>query len=57
MTKYTEVQIIKHALQHYIKREGAEEKDIKREKELLDEYTRKAELLKERYRIRSKEVE
>lgn len=33
--KYREAQIIKHALQHYIKRDGANSKDVDREKILL----------------------
>lgn len=37
MTKYKKLQIIKHALQCYIRREGASEKDIDSEKQLLSE--------------------
>ena len=34
-TYYTDIQIIKHALQFYIKRSDANEKDLEKEKKLL----------------------
>lgn len=37
MTKYKKLQIIKHALQYYIQREGATVRDKAAEKHLLDE--------------------
>ena len=46
------LQIIKHALQHYILRDGASEKDILKEKRLLNEVTGKVENLKEQYKIK-----
>jgi len=52
MKKYVEVQIIKHALARYIERPEATEKDIGREKELLDKYTEIVNYLKEKYRIK-----
>jgi len=52
MTFYKQVQIIKHALMHYIERPGATEKEIEEEKKVLDIFKDKAESLKERYRIK-----
>ncbi len=49
--KYKELQIIKHSLQHYIKRKNAPEKDIEGEKRLLEKITDEVERLKEKYRI------
>lgn len=51
MNQYTETQIIKHALQSYINRPGATEKELIHEKTVLKKYTEKAERLKKRYRI------
>lgn len=51
MTKYKKLQIIKHALQYYIQREGAPEKDINTEKLLLAEITEEAQKLQEFYEI------
>lgn len=51
MNQYMESQIIKHALQRYIKREGATEKEITQEKTVLKKYVEEAERLKKRYRI------
>ena len=34
-SKYVRLHIMKHALEHYIKREGASEKDIRQEKKVL----------------------
>lgn len=36
-SEYVRLHIMKHALEHYIKREGASEKDIRQEKKVLDE--------------------
>lgn len=41
MTKYKKLQIIKHALQYYIQREGASEKDVNAERRLLAEIEEK----------------
>lgn len=49
--KYKELQIIKHALQHYVKRPDASEKDIQTELNLLGKITEDVERLKERYGI------
>ena len=37
---YKHLQIIKHALQHYVGREDADKKDIETEKRLLKKITR-----------------
>jgi len=37
--KYKQMQIVKHALQHYIKREGASEHDVMVEQNLLKKVT------------------
>ena len=47
MTEYKELQIVKHALQHYIKREGADPADIVTEKRLLAEIERRIEWRRE----------
>lgn len=52
MKQYVKLQIIKHALQHYIQRPGASEKDITQEKRLLDEVNEETEELKLRYNIK-----
>lgn len=52
MKEYKKLQIIKHALRHYIERPDAEPKDIATEKRLLDEVTEDVNDLKERYRIK-----
>lgn len=49
MTKYKKLQIIKHALQYYIQREGASQKDVDTERRLLTEI--EAEVAKETVRI------
>lgn len=51
MTEYKEAQIIKHALQYYINRSGADEKDLITEKQLLREWEDEVERLKCRNRI------
>lgn len=52
MKEYKKLQIFKHALQHYIKREGATEKDINQEKKLLDEVTEEVDNMRECYGIK-----
>lgn len=49
--KYKELQIIKHSLQHYIKRPNASVKDIEQEKRLLEKITHEVNEMKERYEI------
>ena len=49
MTRYKELQIIKHALQHYIQREGATQKDLEAEKRLLTKIEGAVDDLKEKY--------
>ncbi|WP_167553113.1 hypothetical protein [Evansella clarkii] len=51
MSEYTRLQIIKHALQYYIKRPEACEKDVEKEKKLLNKVTSEIEYLKEKYGI------
>ncbi len=51
MNQYTETQIIKHALQVYIKRPDATEKELSQERTVLKKYSQEAEKLKSRYRI------
>jgi len=52
MTEYTELQIIKHALEYYIQRPEATEKDVAREKLALEEVKRRVEWRKEKYGIK-----
>lgn len=54
MSEYKETQIIKHALQSYIKRTDATEKEVEEEKRLLKKYTDRAKALKEKYGIGNK---
>lgn len=51
MKEYKKKQIIKHALQYYIKRQDADEKDIRQEQALLDSIVEDVEEMKERYGI------
>jgi hypothetical protein len=51
MTEYTELQIIKHALNYYIKRPEATVKDVNRELRLLNKIETKVENLKGDYGI------
>ena len=55
MTQYKKLQIIKHALAHYIQREGADPADLEAEKVLLAEVEADVEWLKEKYGIPDKE--
>lgn len=54
---YKNLQIIKHALQYYITRPGASEKDLVREKNLLKRVEEEVEIYQERNHIPKKEVE
>lgn len=36
-SEYVRLHIVKHALEYYIKREGASEKDIRQEKKVLND--------------------
>lgn len=49
---YTKLQIIKHALQHYLLRPNMTKSDVKREIELLTEVETEIDELKEKYGIR-----
>lgn len=51
ISEYKETQIIKHALQHYIKRDDATDKEIREEKKVLSKYEESAKWLKESYGI------
>ncbi|HEL1638213.1 TPA: hypothetical protein TZH52_000439 [Streptococcus suis] len=46
-SEYVRLHIIKHALEHYIKREGASEKDIRQEKKVLDDVVEELENFKD----------
>ena len=54
MKRYIKVQIIKHALMKYIQRPEATQKEIEREKRLIQEYTEEAEWLKQKYKIKER---
>lgn len=54
---YRNLQIIKHALQYYISRPNANEKDLAREKNLLKQVEEEVEIFQERNHIPKKEVE
>ena len=45
--KYKQMQIVKHALQHYIKREDASEQDLMVEQNLLKKVTQEIDDFKE----------
>ena len=45
--EYVRLHILKHALEHYIKREGASDKDIRQERKVLDDVAEKLENFKE----------
>ncbi len=51
MKKYKRLQIIKHALEHYITRPNANDKDLHTEKVLLEQVTQEVDDLKEKYGI------
>jgi len=52
---YRNLQIIKHALQYYISRPNANEKDLVREKNLLKRVEEDIEWYEERHHIKKKE--
>ena len=52
---YRNLQIIKHALQYYISRPDANEKDLGREKDLLERIEDEVEIYQERNHIPKKE--
>lgn len=54
MKEYKRQHIIKHALEHYIERKGASEKDIAQETRILNEVKEDIQNMKERYGIKSK---
>ena len=45
--EYVRLHIMKHALEHYIQREGASEKDIRQEKKVLDDVVEELENFKD----------
>jgi hypothetical protein len=51
MTEYKKLQIIKHALKHYVNRPDATGKEIEEEKSVLEQVTKKVDELKEKYGI------
>ncbi|HEM5420463.1 hypothetical protein [Streptococcus suis] len=46
-SEYVRLRILKHALEHYIKREGASEKDIRQEQKVLDDVVEELENFKD----------
>ena len=56
-TYYRKLQTVKHALQYYITRPNANEKDLAREKNLLKQVEEEVEIFQERNNIPKKEVE
>ena len=44
--EYVRLHIMKHAIEHYVKREGASEKDIRQERKVLDDVVEKLENFK-----------
>ena len=56
-TYYRKLQTVKHALQYYITRPNANEKDLAREKNLLKQVEEEVEIFQERNHIPNKEVE
>lgn len=56
-TYYRKLQTVKHALQYYITRPNANEKDLAREKNLLKRVEEEVEIFQERNHIPKKEVE
>ena len=55
--QYRRMQTVKHALQYYITRPNANEKDLVREKNLLKSVEKEVEIYQERNHIPKKEVE
>lgn len=56
-TYYRKLQTVKYALQYYITRPNANEKDLAREKNLLKQVEEEVEIFQERNHIPKKEVE
>ena len=56
-TYYRKLQTVKHALQYYLTRPGASEKDLLKEKNLLKQVEEEVEIFQERNHIPIKEVE
>lgn len=54
--QYRRMQTVKHALQYYISRPNANEKDLVREKNLLKSVEEEVEIYQERNHIPKKEV-
>lgn len=52
---YRKMQTVKHALQYYLTRPNANEKDLVREKNLLKQVEEEVEIYQERYHISKKE--
>jgi len=50
--KYKELQILKHSLQHYIKRTNITEKELEEEVKLLEKITTRVDNLKETFGIK-----
>ncbi|MGT2702953.1 hypothetical protein [Streptococcus parauberis] len=48
MNEFRRLHILKHALEHYIERDGASEKDINQEKRVLADVVDDIEIFKER---------
>ena len=46
-SEYVRLHILKHALEHYINREGASDKDIRQEKKVLDDVVEELENFKD----------
>ena len=55
--QYRRMQTVKHALQYYISRPNANEKDLVREKNLLKSVEEEVEIYQERNHITKKDVE
>lgn len=51
MSDYVWLQIIKHALQHYVQREGASEEDLKQERKVMRHYEDRVDSFKARHKI------
>ena len=50
-SEYVRLHIIKHALEHYIKRYGASEKDIRQETKVLNDIVEELENFKDRINL------
>jgi hypothetical protein len=51
VSDYVWLQIIKHALQHYVQREGASEEDLKQERKVVRYYEDRVDSFKARHKI------